>query len=139
MLAEAGIPTGAMLAPIIPGLNDSEIPVILQAAKSAGAQTANYVLLRLPLTVEPVFREWLERTQPLKAEMVLGKIRQTRGGRLNNSTWHDRMVGTGPIAEQIKKMFQLFRRKQGLDGKLTAHDCSRFRPPAASSGQLRLF
>lgn len=139
MLAEAGIPTGAMLAPIIPGLNESELPAILQAAQNAGAQTANYVLLRLPLTVEPVFREWLERAQPLKAERVLRRIRETRGGKLNDSTWHDRMVGTGPIAEQIRKMFQLFRRRHGLERKLPALNCSLFRPPATRSGQLRLF
>jgi len=87
MLAEAEIPVGVMLAPVIPGLDDSEIPRILEAAADAGATTASYVLLRLPLTVEPVFREWLQRTQPLKADRVLGQIRATREGNLNSSTW----------------------------------------------------
>lgn len=76
-----------MIAPIIPGLNDSEIPAILEAAKNAGAQTARYVLLRLPLTVEPVFAEWIERTQPSKSKMVLGRVKSTRGGKFNDSSW----------------------------------------------------
>jgi DNA repair photolyase len=139
ILAEAGIPVGVMVAPIIPGLNDSEVPSILEAAKSAGAMTASYVLLRLPLTVEPVFQEWLERTQPLKAERVLGRVRETRGGRLNSSTWGERMVGSGEIANQIKQMFRLFKQKNGLDAKLPPQDCSHFRPPVPSSGQRRLF
>ena len=73
-LAEAGVPVGVMTAPIIPGLNDSEVPAILEAARKAGAMRASFVLLRLPLTVEPVFKEWLERTQPLKAARVLGRV-----------------------------------------------------------------
>jgi DNA repair photolyase len=128
-----------MVAPIIPGLNDSEVPAILAAAKNAGAMTAGYVLLRLPLTVEPVFKEWLERTQPLKAERVLGRIRETRGGKLSSSAWGERMVGTGELAEQIQKMFRLFKSKHGLDKKLPPHNCSLFRPPTPRSGQMRLF
>ncbi|MEO8496117.1 MAG: PA0069 family radical SAM protein, partial [Planctomycetota bacterium] len=139
MLAEAGVPVGVMVAPIIPGLNDSEVPSILAAAKAAGAMTAGFVLLRLPLTVEPVFKEWLERTQPLKAERVLGRIRETRGGKLNSSAFGERMVGSGEIAEQIKQMFRMFKRKHGLDSKLPPHDCSLFVPPVPKSGQLRLF
>ncbi len=139
MLAEAGVPVGVMVAPIIPGLNDSEVPGILEAAKKAGAMTAGFVLLRLPLTVEPVFKEWLERTQPLKAERILARIRETRGGKLNSSAWGERMVGSGEIAEQIKQMFRMFRRKHGLDGKLPPYDCSLFVPPVPKSGQMRLF
>ena len=139
MLADAGIPVGVMVAPIIPGLNDSEVPSILEAAGNQGAMTANYILLRLPLTVEPVFEEWLQRTQPLKAERVLGRVRETRDGKLSSSTWGERMVGTGEIADQIKSMFRLFRRKHGLDRELTARNCSLFRPPIPKSGQLRLF
>lgn len=139
LLAEAGVPVGVMAAPIIPGLNDSEIPAILEAARNAGACSAGYVLLRLPLTVEPVFLEWLHRTQPTKAERVESLIRQTRAGRLSSSTWGERMRGTGPIAEQIERMFRLFAHKHGLDGGCPPLDCSRFRPPAPRSGQLRLF
>ena len=139
MLSEAGIPVGVMTAPIIPGLNDSEIPQILEAAKKAGAITAKYILLRLPLTVEPVFIEWLQRTQALKAEKILARIRETRGGKLSRSEWRERMVGTGEIADQIKNLFRVFRQKHGLDGKLPPYNCNLFQPPTSSSGQRRLF
>jgi DNA repair photolyase len=139
MLSQAGIPTRVMVAPIIPGLNDSEIPAILKAAKESGAQGAAYVLLRLPLTVEPVFREWLSRSQPLKAEKVERMIRETRGGQLSNSEWGKRMVGTGEIAEQVRNLFQVFKQKFGLDGKLPEQNFNQFRPAVPRSGQLRLF
>jgi DNA repair photolyase len=139
MLTQAGIPTRVMVAPIIPGLNDSEIPAILQAAKSAGAWRAGYTLLRLPLTVEPVFREWLHRTHPLKAEKVEGLIRQTRGGQWNGSVFGQRMVGTGLLAEQLRQMFQVFVQKLELNQPLPEPDVSRFRPPLPRTGQLRLF
>lgn len=139
MLADAGVPVGVMVAPIVPGLNDSEVPAVLAAAKDAGALTAGYVLLRVPLTVEPVFKQWLEETQTLKKERVLGRIRETRDGRLNSSRWGERMVGSGEIADSIKNMFRLFRQKYGLDRRLTPLDCGRFRPPLPQSGQLRLF
>lgn len=138
-LSEAGIPVVVMVAPVIPGLNESEIPAILESASSAGAKGSSYVLLRLPLTVEPVFAEWLERTQPLKAERVLNSVRKTRDGKLNSSTWGERMSGSGETAGQIRTMFQLFSRKHGLDQKLPAHDCSLFEPPLPRSGQMRLF
>lgn len=138
-LADAGIPVGVMVAPIIPGLNDSEIPRILQEAKESGAMTAGYILLRLPLTVEKVFLEWLRRTQPDKAEMVLGRVRQTRGGKLSSSQWGSRMVGEGEIAEQIRSLFQVFKEKLGLNQRLADQDCSLFRHPVPASGQLRLF
>ncbi len=139
MLAEAGVPVGVMTAPIIPGLNDSELPALLEAAGQAGAITAGYTLLRLPLTVEPVFKEWLERTQPDRADKILGLVRQTRHGKLSNSTFGERMVGDGPIATQINHLFQVFRKKYGLNGKFPPLDCSAFRPPLPKTGQLRLF
>lgn len=139
MLSEAGVPTRVMVAPIIPGLNDAEIPSILAAAKDAEAFAAASLLLRLPLTVEPVFREWLGRTQPLKLEKVERLIRETRDGKLNNSEWGKRMTGSGPIAEQIRKLFKVFVKKYGLDRKLPPRDFSQFQPPKPRSGQLRLF
>ncbi|MEX2118246.1 MAG: PA0069 family radical SAM protein [Pirellulales bacterium] len=138
-LSSAGVPVRALLAPIIPGLNDSEIPAILQAVREAGAGAAGYVLLRLPLTVEPVFREWLARTQPNKCEHVESLIRQTRGGKMNESQWRVRMVGTGPLAEQIGSLFKVFSARYQLDQGLGDLDCSKFRCPPAASGQLRLF
>lgn len=139
LLAEAGVPTGVMVAPIIPGLNDCEVPAILEAARTAGAQAAGYVLLRLPLTVEPVFLEWLDRARPGLAERVLGRIRETRGGKLNSSAWGERRRGTGEIADQINKMFHVFRQKFGMDRKLAPLACDQFRPPRSESGQMRLF
>lgn len=138
-LADAGVPVGVMVAPIIPGLNDSEVPAILEAAKAAGARTAGYVLLRLPLTVEPVFKEWVERTQPLRAEKILSRIRGARGGKMNESKWGQRMVGSGEMADQIKSMFRLFKVRFGLDQELPAHNCDLFVPPPPSTGQLMLF
>ncbi|OYW23663.1 MAG: radical SAM protein [Planctomycetales bacterium 12-60-4] len=115
-LTKAGVPVRVMVAPLIPGLNDHEAPTVMQAAKDAGALDARYVLLRLPITVEPVFREWLARTQPLKAEKVENLVRHTREGQLNRSTWGQRMVGTGEIADQIKTLFStLNHRHPGSD------------------------
>lgn len=139
MLAEAGVPAGVLVAPIIPGLNDSEIPAILEAASTAGATACGRVLLRLPLTVEPVFREWLNRTQPLKSQKVEGLIRETRDGKMSNSTFKQRMSGTGPIADQVNNLFKVFAHKFQLDRKLTPHDFSQFRPAIPKSGQMRLF
>jgi len=137
-LVEAGVPVRVMVAPLIPGLNDHEAPHVMKAAKAAGASDARYVLLRLPLTVEPVFREWLHRTQPLKSEKVENLVRQTRGGQLNESTWGKRMVGTGALADQIHSLFQVFRQKYGF-GDLPKLDASQFVPPKSKNGQLRLF
>jgi DNA repair photolyase len=139
LLSEAGIPVRVLIAPVIPGLNDAEIPAILAAAKEAGARSAGYIILRLPLAVAPVFLEWLERTRGEMKSRIEGRIREVRGGRLNVSQFGQRMTGTGPIANQIRQMFGLFSRRLGLDGGLPPYNCSRFHPPADSSGQGRLF
>jgi DNA repair photolyase len=138
-LSAAGVPVGVMVAPIIPGLNDREIPTILEAAKQAGAETAGYVLLRLPLAVRPIFEDWLTRNYPDKAERVLSLIRSTRDGRSNDSTWGRRMRGQGQYAEQIGRSFEVFRKKRGLDRPLAPLDNTKFIPPKPRSGQLRLF
>lgn len=139
MLADSGVPVGVMAAPMIPGLNDSELPGILEAAKDAGAVTAGYILLRLPLTVEPVFLEWLERTHPDQQAKIEGRIRDTRGGKLSSSAWGERMRGNGEIADQIRGMFQVFVRKHGLDRKLPPFDFSHFQRPDPDPEQLKLF
>jgi DNA repair photolyase len=128
-LTEAGVPVRVMVAPVIPGLNEAEIPAILKAAQAAGAQGAGYVLLRLPLTVAPVFREWLERTQPARVTKIEGRIRSARDGKLNDAEFGTRMCGTGAMAKQIGEMFGLFAKRFGLDGALPPYDCSRFRSP----------
>ena len=111
---------------------------LIGAAKEAGARSAVYVLLRLPGAVAPVFQDWLERTQPQHRERVEGLIRSTRDGKLYDSAFHSRKRGSGPLAEQIGAMFQLFRRKHGLDGPLPPLDASQFVRPSVS-GQRRLF
>ena len=138
-LSAAGVPVGVMIAPIIPGLNDREIPSILEAAREAGAQSAGYVLLRLPLAVRPIFEDWLIGNYPDKAQRVLSLIRSTREGRMNDSQWGRRMRGQGEYAEQIGQTFKVFRKKHGLDRPLPPLDSTRFVPPRPRSGQLRLF
>ena len=138
-LTAAGIPTHAMVAPVIPGLNDVEIPSILEAASESGALSASYILLRLPLTVRPVFLEWLERTQPTRKNRVESLIRSTRDGNLTDAQFGSRMSGTGALAEQIKKTFHVFARKYNLDKRCEPLDPSGFRSPRSSSGQMKLF
>jgi DNA repair photolyase len=128
-----------MVAPIIPGLNDTEVPAILAAARAAGAQHAVFTMLRLPLTVAPVFLEWLEREQPGRAQKVESRIRAMRAGRLNNPQFGDRMRGSGAMADQIADLFRLVARQQGLDQGLPPCDCTQFCPPRPETGQLRLF
>ena len=137
-LSAAGVPVRVMVAPLIPGLNDHEAPAVMKAAREAGAQDAAYTLLRLPITVEPVFLEWLHRPQPLKSEKVQQLIRETRRGQLNNSTFGERMRGSGPIAEQIRTMFQVVRRKLAFPGTPPL-DHTQFEVPRPRHGQLRLF
>ncbi len=113
-LAAAGVPVGVLVAPVIPALNDHEIPAVLAAAKAAGAGWAGTVIMRLPLRVAPVFEQWLEQNVPGKKEKVLGRIRAVRGGKLNDPRFGSRMSGEGIFAEQISQMFQVARRKAGL-------------------------
>jgi DNA repair photolyase len=138
-LHEAGVPTHVMTAPIIPGLNDSEIPALLKAAAETGVKSAGFQLLRLPMTVKPVFLEWLHRERPSEADRVESRIRATREGKLTASEFGKRMTGTGEIATQIRQTFEVFSRKFGLVRKPDSLDSSQFRPPKSSSGQLRLF
>ena len=128
-----------MVAPIIPGLNDSEVPAILLAVKEDGVSFASYVLLRLPLTVRPVFLDWLGRTEPDKKSKIESLIRSTRDGDLSTARFGERMRGTGELSEQIKRMFRVFARRYGLDKKPTPLDVTIFRPPQPTSGQRRLF
>src|SRR5438876_4574276 len=113
-LRSAGIPTGVMVAPIIPGLTDHEVPGILEACAKAGAQFAAYTIVRLPWAVAPLFEHWLEEHFPDRKEKVLGRIRDMRGNRLNNSQWHSRMTGEGVFAEQIASLFRVGCRRAGI-------------------------
>lgn len=138
-LSRAGVPTVVMVAPIIPGLNDSEIPRILEAAKNAGAQHASFTLLRLPWAVRDVFFEWLDRCVPTHADKVRSHVRSTRGGKDNDSRFGRRMRGSGQLADQIAATFRVFAHRHGLDSPQPPLDCSRFVPPRPQSGQLPLF
>src|SRR5213595_1964825 len=114
-LRAAGIPTGVMVAPIIPGLTDHEVPKILKACANAGAQFAGYTVVRLPWAVAPLFEHWLEERFPDRKEKILGRIRHLRGnGRLNNSQWRTRMTGEGIFAEQIGSLFKTGCRRAGI-------------------------
>ncbi|GIW98453.1 MAG: radical SAM protein [Pirellulaceae bacterium] len=139
VLNQVGVPVTVMTAPIIPGINDEEIPRLLEAAKEAGASYAAYVLLRLPLTVEPVFREWLGRCFPDRQHKVLGRIASMREGKMNDSRFGSRMRGTGVWAQHLSQMFQVFARRYGLATKPPPLDCSQFRRPATGPRQLELF
>ena len=116
-LTAAGVPVSVLTAPIIPGLNDHELPALLAAAAAAGAVAAHYTLVRLPLAVEPVFSDWLDRHMPGQKEKILGRIRELRGGALYRGQFGDRMTGTGPAAMQLRRLFEVSARRAGLAGR----------------------
>ncbi|MEO5722543.1 MAG: radical SAM protein [Chthoniobacterales bacterium] len=136
-LRAAGIPVGIMIAPIIPGITDHEVPAILEACAKAGAQFAGYVILRLPCTVAPLFERWLSEHFPERKEKVLGRLRDLRGGgdRLYDARWGKRQTGEGVFAEQIGTMFRVASRRAGM-GERPKLSTAAFRPPVE---QLRLF
>lgn len=137
-LADAGIPVRVNVAPVIPGLTDHELEAILEAARDAGAQGANYILVRLPLEIKDLFRDWLQEHAPDRARRVLNLIRETRGGALNRSEFGERMKGTGPYADLIRARFRTASRRLGLDRKAMDLDTSRFRVQPGAGDQLGL-
>lgn len=136
-LAAAGIPVGVLAAPMIPGLNDAELETIIETAYAAGAQSANYVLLRLPLELRDMFAAWLAEHMPDRARRVLALIRETRDGALNDSNFHDRFRGTGAYADLLAQRFQRIRRKLNLADRQPL-DSTQFRVPAVERAQLEL-
>jgi DNA repair photolyase len=134
-LRATGIPVGVMVAPVIPGLTDHEVPKILQTCGKAGAQFAGYTIVRLPWTVAPLFEHWLEEHFPDRKEKVLARIRHLRGHRLNNSQWYTRMTGEGIFAEQIASLFAVGCRRAGI-GERPKLSITAFR---RTRGQLALF
>jgi DNA repair photolyase len=139
-LSKAGIPTGVLSAPMIPALNDREMEAILTRAREAGASVAGYTLLRLPLELKALFKEWLETHEPNKASHVLSLVAQCHGGKIYDSAWSKRMVGGGPYAEMLAARFDRACRKLGYSPRSTHMlDTSRFRPPAQRGDQLALF
>lgn len=137
-LAEAGVPVGVNVAPVIPGLNDHEVPSILEAAADHGAQGAAWTLLRLPGAVEPVFVEWLSAQAPQRAERVPARVRETRGGALSDARFGHRMRGEGVYAEQLKRLFEVHRRRAGLERTWPPLATEHFRVPGRAT-QERLF
>jgi DNA repair photolyase len=126
-LAAHGVPVGVNVAPVIPGLTDEEIPAILEAAKNAGASYSGYILLRLPHSVKDLFVEWIGREYPLKAQKVIGRIKQTRGGELSCSVWGQRHSGTGNVAQNIEQLYRIASRRLGFNTSRPALDATQFR------------
>lgn len=138
-LAEAGIPVMVLVAPVIPGLTDHEIPAVIGAARRAGATGAGYVTLRLPLTVAPLFSAWLEEHRPNQARKVLQRVRDLRGGALNEASFGSRMRGHGPFAALIEQLFAGACRRHGISPEHAPLRTDLFRRPRADAAQLPLF
>ena len=138
-LTAAGLPTMVMFAPVIPGLNDHELESVLQRAAEAGAFSAGYVVLRLPLEIKDLFREWLAANVPDRAARVMSLVRQMRGGKDYDAQWGQRMKGEGPIADVIAQRFKIARRRFGLDRALPPLDLSQFKVPPKAGDQGDLF
>jgi DNA repair photolyase len=138
-LAEAGAPAGVMAAPLIPAINDMELERILSAAAEAGAKSAGYALLRLPLEVDPLFQEWLEAEFPDRAQRVMSLLRSARGGKDYVSRFGERMTGSGPYAEQIALRFELAVKRLKLGECAGRLRTDLFRRPVPPGGQFELF
>jgi DNA repair photolyase len=136
-LSAAGIPVGSLIAPVIPGLTDHEMPSIISAVAKAGAVAAGYVPLRLPYGVAPLFEEWLSLHRPLQKEKILSRVRDIRGGKLNDPNFGSRMQGSGAYAENITELFEVCCRRNGLNSKRPNLSIASFRRPGPA--QLGLF
>ncbi|HEX2101189.1 MAG TPA: PA0069 family radical SAM protein [Candidatus Synoicihabitans sp.] len=137
LLADAGVPVGVMIAPVIPGLTEHELPAILDAAAKAGASSAGYLVLRLPHAVKEVFTTWLETHAPTKKERILTRLRDMSGGKLCSSEWGKRFTGEGAYAAQLAELFKVARRRAGLDHPRPELSTAHFRRPGGE--QLALF
>lgn len=138
-LSAAGVPVGAMMAPIIPAINDAEIETLLETVAKAGARSAHWVLLRLPLEISPLFQDWLAEEFPDRAKKVMSLVRSTRGGKDYVSQWGERQTGTGLYADLIAKRFALAVKRLGLNQERPSLRKDLFRPPQRKQGQLDLF
>ncbi|MBG6162290.1 DNA repair photolyase [Labrenzia sp. EL_195] len=138
-LSDAGIPVAVMMAPIIPALTDSEIEGLLEAAAEHGAREASFILLRLPLEVSELFRDWLLREHPDRYRHVMSLVRSMRGGKDYDAKWGERMRGRGPYAEQIAKRFSLAAKRLGLNLRRKKLNTADFVQPQKGGVQLNLF
>jgi DNA repair photolyase len=137
-LANAGLPVGVNIAPIIPGLTDAELPALLASAASAGAQFASYIVLRLPHGLRELFDDWLLTHRPLRREKVLRRLESVRGGKLNDPRFGTRMRGEGLFAEQIGGLFALMAKRHGLDRAAPGLSTAHFRRPGGQQLDLAL-
>jgi DNA repair photolyase len=135
-LTEAGVPVGVLTAPVIPGLNDHELPALVQAAAQAGAQYAGYIILRLPFGVKAIFDDWLKNHYPDSREKVLGRLREMHGGALNDPRFGARMRGEGELAGQIEALFAAGCRRSGLSRSCPGLSAASFRTPGGKQGLL---
>ncbi|HTS17918.1 MAG TPA: PA0069 family radical SAM protein [Verrucomicrobiae bacterium] len=135
-LSKAGVPVGVLIAPVIPGINDHELPAIAKAAAEAGALFAGMTPLRLPFGVKDLFQQWLEHHMPDRKEKVLAQIRSMRGGKLNDSDFSTRMTGTGIVAEQTAKLFAVALRRAGFPERGPELSTAAFRRPAGAQLEL---
>jgi DNA repair photolyase len=138
-LVKAGIPTSAMVAPVIPAINDAEMERILEAVAATGVRNAGYVLLRLPLEIRDLFSEWLKENFPDRHNHVFKLVRDTRGGKDYDSTWGKRMTGSGPVAWMIGRRFELACERLGFNTTKRKVTIEHFRPPRPAVEQLALF
>jgi DNA repair photolyase len=138
-LHACGVPVGVLASPMIPALNDHELERILERAVEAGARTASYLIVRLPHELKQLFCDWLEANYPDRAAKVLKRIREVRGGRLNDPRFGSRMHGSGTYAELLSRRFELACSRLGLDERLLEHDTSKFRVPPLPGQQRSLF
>ncbi len=137
-LVDAGVPTSVMVAPVIPGLTDMEMERILERAASVGIKNAGYVLLRLPLEIGDLFTEWLQANCPDRAKRVLSLMRSTRGGKLYDAKWGERMVGDGPYAWMIGRRFEMAAERLGMNESSVELRTDLFTPPSRPGQQLKL-
>jgi DNA repair photolyase len=137
-LTDAGIPAGVMFAPAIPALNDHEMEQVLTAATDHGARSAGYVLLRLPLEIKDLFREWLEANAPDRAKHVMALVRSMRGGKDYDSNWNTRMTGTGPYAQMMARRFHMAVKRLGLNLPRPPLATHKFKRPPRLGDQLSL-
>lgn len=135
-LARAGVPTGVMVAPVVPAITDHEMPAILAEAARRGAQFAGFTMLRLPWAVASIFEAWVEEHFPDRRDKVLNRIRELRDGKLNDARWQSRMRGEGVFAQQIESLFEVSRRKAGMVDRDLDLTTEHFRRPAGPQGSL---
>jgi len=136
-MAENRIPVGVNIAPIIPGLNDKEIPKILKESAARGAVHAGKIMLRLPYAVKDLFLDWIQKEFPEKANKIINSIKEVRGGKLSSSEWKKRMTGEGELADAIHKLFHMSCRKYGLNAIKTELTNENF--IRSKSKQLEIF